>query len=263
MLEIARYEGRKRVRGSVVLGGLLAVMSLLFIGFFPSVTSSGVDLDAYLESMPPALQAAFGEASLTTIEGFLAIEIYQFFWLLLLGVYVAYVAGALIAGDEERDRMDILLATPITRVNVVVEKFCSLIMPIVVVNILVPLAVFIGVVLVGESIDLMNLTMVHLLSIPYLLACGAIGLLLSVVAGKADLAQRGGLGAVFGLFLLDSITEAAGMEWIGGLSPTHYYNPTAILVSGEYDWMGAIVLLAATVVLVFVSAVAFKRRDVR
>ena len=58
MLEIARYEGKKRVKGSLVLGGLLAVMSLLFIGFFPSVTDSGVDLDAYLESMPPALQAA-------------------------------------------------------------------------------------------------------------------------------------------------------------------------------------------------------------
>ncbi|WP_266075222.1 ABC transporter permease subunit [Haladaptatus caseinilyticus] len=263
MFEIARYEGKRRVRGSLALGGLLALMSLLFIGFFPSVTNSGVDLDAYLESMPPALQATFGEASLTTIEGFLAIEMYQFFWLLLLGVYVAYVAGALIAGDEERGRMDILLATPISRTTVVIEKFCSLGTPILVVNVAVPVAVFLGVVLVGESIDVTDLVMVHLLSIPYLLACGAIGLLLSVVAGKTDLAQRGGLGAVFGLFLLDSIGESAGMDWVGGLSPTQYYDPTAILVSGEYDWTGVAVLLIGTVILVSVSVYLFQRRDVR
>ncbi|WP_197075803.1 hypothetical protein [Halostagnicola sp. A56] len=43
---------------------------------------------------------------------------------------------------------------------------------------------------------------------------------------------------------------------------THYYDPTAILVDGAYDWHGAVVLLAATAVLVFLASVLFARGDI-
>jgi ABC-2 type transport system permease protein len=67
---------------------------------------------------------------------------------------------------------------------------------------------------------------------------------------------------VFGLFLLDSVASSANLEWLGALSPTHYYDPTAILVSSEYDWFGAAVLLAGTTLLVMVSRALFQRKDI-
>lgn len=266
MFEITRYESGRRIKGAVVLAVLLGVMSLLIVAFFPSIESSGADLESYWESLPPAMKAAFGASgagfSLTTMEGFLAVELYQFFWLLLLGVYVAYVGGGLIAGDVERGRLDVLLATPISRSKVIVEKFLSLVPTLVVLNVAVGAAVYVGVVAIGESVSFADLAVVHLLSIPYLLACGAIGLLLSVVFDHADVAQRGGLGAVFALFLLDSVAGSADMGWLGAISPTHYYDPTAILVSGEYDWVGAAVLLVGTAALVLVSRAIFQRKDI-
>ncbi|WP_458207139.1 ABC transporter permease subunit [Haladaptatus sp. NG-SE-30] len=266
MLEIVRYEASRRYKGAIVLAVLLGAMSILMVALFPSIESSGADLDAYWDSLPPAMKAAFGASgggfSLTTMEGFLAVEIYQFFWLLLLGIYMAYVAGGFIAGDVERDRLDILLAAPISRSKVLVEKFVSLLPTILVLNVVVGAVVYGSIVAVGESVSAADVAMVHLLSVPYLLACGAIGLLLSVVFDRADIAQRGGLGAVFGLFLLDSVAESAGVEWLGALSPMRYYDPTAILVAGEYDWMGAVILLAGTAVLVLVSRALFDRKDI-
>ncbi|WP_227355558.1 ABC transporter permease subunit [Haladaptatus salinisoli] len=266
MLEIVRYEASRRYKSAVVLSVLLALLSVLMVALFPSIESSGADIDAYWESLPPAMKAAFGASgggfSLTTIEGFLAVEIYQFFWLLLLGIYVAYVAGSLIAGDVERDRLDVLLAAPVSRSTVLVEKFVSLLPTILVLNVVVGAVVYGSIVAVGESASMVDVAMVHLLSIPYLLACGAIGLLLSVLFDRADIAQRGGLGAVFALFLLDSVSESAGVDWLGAISPTRYYDPTAILVSGEYDWAGAAVLLGATVALVLVSRAVFRRKDI-
>ncbi|ODR82101.1 ABC transporter permease [Haladaptatus sp. W1] len=266
MLEIARYESSRRVKGAVALAVLLGVMSILFVALFPSIKSSGANIDAYWNNLPPAMKAAFGASgagfSLTTMEGFLAVELYQFFWLLLLGVYVAYLAGSLIAGDVERDRMDMLLATPVSRSKVLVEKFASLLPTLVILNVIVGIVVYGSVVGVGESVSLSDLAVVHLLSIPYLLACGGIGLLLSVLFDREDIAQRGGLGAVFALFLLNSVGESADMGWLGALSPMHYYDPTAILVSGSYDWTGAGILLVGIAALVSVSLVIFQRRDI-
>ena len=218
-----------------------------------------------MESLPPALQAAFGASgglAFTTIEGFLAVELYQFFWVLMLGIYVAYQAGGLIAGDVERGRMDVLLAAPVFRRRVVVEKFLSLVSGVVVVNLVVGLLVYGAVIAIGESISVADLAMVHLLSIPYLLACGAIGLLLSVLTDDSDVAKRGGLGAIFGLFLLETISQSADLGWLGAISPTRYYDPTAVLVSGEYDLAGAAVLLAGTAALVAASAWWFRRKDI-
>ena len=266
MFEITRYEFDRRVKGAVVLAVLLAVMSFGIVALFPSIETSGADLEAYWQSLPPAMKAAFGASggafSLTTMEGFLAVELYQFFWLLLLGIYTAYIAGGLIAGDVERGRLDVLLATPVSRSKVIIEKFLSLVPTLVVLNVIVGAVVYVSVVAIGESVSLSDLVVAHLLSIPYLLACGAIGLLLSVVFDHADVAQRAGLGAIFALFLLDSVASSADMGWLGAISPTHYYDPTAILVSSEYDWTGAVVLLAGIVVLVLVSRVIFQRKDI-
>ncbi|MCL7417346.1 MAG: ABC transporter permease, partial [Halalkalicoccus sp.] len=110
MLEIARYETEKRRRGTVALAVGIGVLALVFVAFFPSLDSADVDIDAMLAAYPPAIQEAFGIATLSTIEGFLAVEIYQFVWLLLLGLYFAYIAAGLIADDVERDRMDLVLS---------------------------------------------------------------------------------------------------------------------------------------------------------
>lgn len=265
MLEIAEYESERRIKGALVVAVLLAATSLLFVGLFPSIATSGVDFEAYMESLPPALRTAFGASgalSIATIKGFLAVELYQFFWLLMLGVYVAYQAGGLVAGDVERGRMDVLLAAPVTRRRVVVEKFASLVPGIVALNLVVGAAVYGAVVAIGESVSVADLAAVHLLSIPYLLACGAIGLLLSVLTDEPDVAKRGGLGAVFALFLLDAISQSADAGWIGAISPTRYYDPTAILVTSEYDWAGAAVLLVVTAALVAASAWWFSRTDI-
>ncbi|QCJ46740.1 ABC transporter permease subunit [Haloprofundus sp. MHR1] len=261
LLAVARYEAGRKVRGSVALSALLALVTAMYVGLYPSITSSGVDLDAYIQSLPPAFQEAFGVSTLTTIEGFLAVELYQFAWVLLLGVYFAYSAASLVADDVEHDRMDLLLSTPTPRGTVVVGKFLSMLVPILVVNAVVFAAVFVGTALVDEPIAVMDLLAAHALSVPYLLACSAIGLLLSVTLDRASTAQRGAIGVVFGLFLLETVTANTDFQWVGALAPTRYYDPTAILVDGEYGVVGAAVLLGATAVLVAVARAWFRRRD--
>ena len=261
MFEFSRYYGRRRVKGSLALAAGLAVLTSLYVWMFPSI-SEGIDLDAYVQSMPPALRAAFGIQSLGSIEGFLAAELYSFGIVLLMGLYLAYAAASVIADDVEDERMDMLLALPVTRSKVLLEKFSALLVPIVVVNLVLPVVVYGGVLAIGESLSVADLLMAHALSVPYLLATASVGLCASVWFDRTSLAQRAAMGAVFGLFLVDSVVTDTEFAALGALSPTRYYDPAAILVRSEYDLAGAAVLLVAAVVLVAASRAYFRRKDI-
>lgn len=261
MLEFARYEGRHRVRGSLVLTAGIAALIALYVWLFPSFKASGIDWEAYIESFPPAFMEAFGVRNITSIEGFLSAELYSFVWVLLLGMYLAYSAASTVAGEVEDGRMDLRLSLPVSRRRIVGEKFLSLLVPILIVNLLTPIAVYGGVLLIGESISAADLVGVHALSIPYLLACAAIGLAISVVLNREGRAQRAALGSIFGLFMIESVVAGTDVEPIGNLSPTRYYDATAILVDGTYDLAGAAILLAATAVIVLASQWWFSRKS--
>lgn len=261
MFEIARFESRQRVPATAAIAVALTLFAGLFVAIGPDIIAS-IDLDAYVDSLPPALRTAFGIDALGSFAGLLATELYQFGVVLMFGLYVAYAAAGTVAGDVERGRMDMLLSNPVSRSRVVVEKFLALVPGIVAVNLVLGVAVYAGAALVGEPLPAADVLAVHALSVPYLLAVGALGLLFSVLATRESVAQRGALAAVFGLFIVESLTAGTDFAALAHLSPTIYYDPTAVLVDGQYDLVGAGALLGATVVLVAASRLAFRRKDV-
>lgn len=262
MFELARYEARRRLKGAIYLTIGLSLLAGMYIGTFPSVTSD-IDLDQFIEEMPAIFTELFNIATMNTIEGFLAAELYSIGWVLLLGLYLAYSAATLIAEDVDRERMDILLSLPISRSQVLVEKFLALLVPVLIVNAILPVVIYAGTVAIGYPIDPARLVVVHLLSIPYLLSCAGIGLLLSVLVSRTTIAQRGALIAVFALFLFEGLSVVAGQGWLGAIAPMRYFDATAILVDGSYDWLGGLILLAIAAGLVVVSALYFSHRDIQ
>lgn len=182
--------------------------------------------------------------------------------MLLLGLYAAYTAASTVADDVEDGRIDVLLSLPVSRSKLLGGTFAAILVPIGLVNAVVAVVVYAGTLAIGESIAATDLLVVHLLSVPYLLTTAGIGLLASVVFDRASIAQRVGMGTVFGLFLVESVVAGTDFAWLGGLSPTRYYDPTAILVRSEWDVAGAGILLAATLVFLVASNEYFRRKDV-
>ncbi|WP_050048295.1 ABC transporter permease subunit [Halanaeroarchaeum sulfurireducens] len=261
MFETARYEMGRRLRGTAILSILISLYTGFIVWYFTVLEN--VPIEDVFEELPPAMRDAFGVESLATIEGFLGAEVYSFVWVLGLGLYFAYVAGGTIAGDVESKRMDLLLSFPISRSRLIAEKFSALLVPIVGVNVIASGAIYAQVTAIGESIDPMHLVLTHVLSVPYLLVCAAIGTMFSVVASRAALAERGAIGVVFVLFLVESVVGGADeYDWIQYLSPTYYYEPTPLLIDGTYDLIDTGILLAAFVGLLVLSQILFHRRDI-
>jgi ABC-2 type transport system permease protein len=260
MFEVARYEAERRSVGAFVAAVGLSLFAALFLAIGPSIVSE-VDFTAYFEALPPAFQQAFAVDAMGSFAGLLAVELYQFGWVIMLGIYFAYLGGGSIAGDVESGRADMLLATPLSRSRLVGEKFLSLAWPVLVVNLVVGTVVYVGALLVDEAIPLLDVLAVHALSVPYLLLAAALGVLCSTVFSGAAVAQRVAAGLVFALFLVDSLVTGTDFEWLGSLSPSRFYDPSAILVEGEYDLLGALVLAEAAVLLLVLSLLVFQRRD--
>lgn len=265
MFELTAYESKKRMRSTTALTILFAVLATLFVGMYPSFAGSldPEQIEQLTSAYPDAIAGAFNLQSLATMEGFLAVELYTAGWILLVGLYFGYMAAGMIADDVDRGRMDLLLSFPLRRARLVTEKFMSLFVPLVAINVVTPVVVYFGSVFVGYPVDALDITMIHLLSIPYLLCCSAIGLLLSVLVDRASIAQRGVLGVLFGLFLIESLVIGTDYEWLGNLAPMRYLDPNAVLLHSEYDIAGAGILFGMTLVLVVVSQLWFTRKDVQ
>ena len=260
LLDIVRFEGEQRLRITGVLAVVFALFGAMFVALAPDIVATGA-YDDIIEAMPPAMQALVGFESFGSIEGIVAGEYYTFTWIVGLAGYLAYSAAGSVAGDLKDDRMDTLLAAPISRTKVLLGKYLGLLVPIIVLNIVVPLVLYVGSLLVDMPLPLADLAVLHALSVPYLLCWAAIGLFAGVVVRRGRTAGRGALGVVIAAWLIEAVVVSTEFEWIGAVSPMRYLDPSAVLVDGTYDVIGASLLLVVAVVFVAASQLWFRRSD--
>ncbi len=264
MLEIARFEARRRTRSAAALTLLILALIALTIGLYPSISDTGVDLDAYLETLSPELRQSFvgSVTSLTSIDGYLVSQLYVLVWLLILGIYFAYAAASLVSSEIEHRSIDLLLVNPISRTRFIVEKFLALLPVNIAVNGIALVTVYFGIQFVGESLPLEDLLALHGLFVIYLAACSGLGLVASVAFDDVRRAQGVGIGLLFATYFLDSLTRGTDYEWAGQFSFARYLDPADVLSLGEIDWLGTAILLAATIGLVVLAAELFERKDI-
>lgn len=260
MTAILRMESKRFTRSSVILTGVFALTTAFFLAVFPALKEEAqLVRDVYPEYMIRLL----GFEELHTIEGFAAGYIYPFVWIVFGGVYFAYLGGGLIAGDIQSRKMDLTLSNPVSRESVLAQKVAALWVPLVVSNVGVAGTIYLGSIVVGESFDVSGLVLVHLLSIPYLLVCAGIGVVLSVVIDRAGTAQVTAIVVVFMLWLMDGVSQMEpDYEWIGDATPSRYFDPNDVLVAEEFSFLDASILLVGFLALLALATVVFTRRDI-
>ncbi|MFP4174987.1 MAG: ABC transporter permease subunit [Halobacteriales archaeon] len=240
----------------------MSALVALVVGIFPSVQETE-GLESYIEELPDALSAAMGgDIAFTTIEGFLIIEVYRMTWMLILGAYFAYSSASLVAGEMERGSIELTLMNPVRRRRVVVEKFLSTVPDAVIVSLLTLVAVVASLEAIDESVEFVNLALLHSVGAVYLVACAAFGVLASCIVNGEQRAQVVGFGGVAGMYIVEAVTRDTDHDWAGRLTLARYFDPNTVLIDGEVDGGETLVLVAATVVFVWTAAFVFERSDI-
>lgn len=231
--------------------------------FYPSILENAKTLEQYMNSMPDFLKEAFlgASADFTSPAGYLNTELFNFFAPLLLLLFAIGAGARAIAGEEERQTLDILLSTPIPRRRVVIHKFGAML----VAGALLSVLLWLSVPLTGPPFDL-NPSLVDLTAAVFMcfllaMAFGAIALAIGAATGRRSLAVGVTAGIAAGAYLLDLLVPAIdSIEFLQLLSPFHYYLGAEPMMRG-LD-VGNSLVLAGIAAVAFVAAVVlFERRD--
>lgn len=262
MLETAKFEARLRMQRAAAVAAVVSGLVGLIVGMYPSIRDSE-GFESYIEELPEALTSAMGGAvDVSTLEGFLVVEIYRTTWMMILGAYFAYFSASLIAGEIDRGSIEMTLMNPIRRRQLLLEKYLSTFADAVVVG----AAGFLSVAgfgwYVGESVDLLDLALVNAGGTLYLVTCVAFGVLVSTFVDAEQRAQIAAFGGVALMYVVEAVVRGTDYEWLSLPMMSRYYDPNAILIEGELPVDELLVLALMSVAMVWMAAVKFERTDV-
>lgn len=221
-----------------------------------------------IEEMPPALVSAFGlgdAGSLGTVEGFVG---YSYFgYLLLIMSVFAVIAGLNVSANEEEGGMlDVMLALPLPRWRVIVEKVAAY-------SLMAGGIVGVGFLglLLGDALLLPDYDVE-----PGRYLVGSLGVLpgtlfvlmmtafLGTVLRRRATTMAAAGGLVAGLFMFDMVGRAAqsdAMDTLRQVSYFAHYTGAEVLRDGMTVG-GLLAVLLVAVALFVASIVTFQRREI-
>jgi len=219
----------------------------------------------YADQLPEELWAFVGSAGsgMSTPEGFYEVETFGMTLPAAVMVVAIVIGSRGLAGEEANRTMGLLLANPIKRRTVVLEKTYAMIALAFMVGIATWTGVWIGSMLGGLGLNPANIAAASLLGTMVGLVFGSLALLLSAVTGRTRVAVFGTIGIALAMFLINSISILNdAVESIASFTPFDYYLSNEPLTNGM-AWDNLAILTVSFVVLVTAAVFSFDRRDLR
>lgn len=243
----------------------LSAMGLLVVIMVPLFNMQ--DMANLLQSFPPVILAMIGVGEdlsvFATNEGFVAIGFFGKS-ALIFAVYPVVMGMRISANEEDDGTSDVLLSLPISRAQVMVEKFAAYTVSCVGVVILIYLGLHIGVLLGGVELDVLRLAEVTFYLIPLMVFIMAATMLVAVLARRRMVA----LGIVTAFVIVSYMLQTIGLaaegtvaEPIGAVSFLTYYNAGDILQQG-FIWPHIAGFIVLSVAMLLASLYRYERRDI-
>jgi ABC-2 type transport system permease protein len=253
---------RDRWRSLLAWGLGLVGIGVIQLAVYPSVSRSSTALQDFIDQYPEALKEAFGMEDYGSGPGFLSTEMFSMVVpLVLIAVAVGYAAAAT-AGEEERGTLDLLLALPVRRWDVVLAKTAAMVLGVAIVGSLLFLTILVMAPVVDLEVATSGLAAATLMSALMGLLFGGVALLLGALTGHRAAALGGSVGLALAAFLLQVLAPMA--DWLEPwqpASPFEWAVGSKPLTQGLHlGYTGLFVGLF--VLLVALAAVVFERRDI-
>ena len=250
-------------RGLAAWAVSLVLLVAMYVAIWPSMRGQP-SMTEFLDQMPQAMRALFAAAGadMSTPVGYIQVELMSFMGPMLLLIYAITAGASAIAGEEDRHTLDMLLANPVSRTRIVLEKLATMTVGT------LALAAVLGVALVVEgALADMNLppakiaaAMVHMGLLA--LVFGALALAIGAVTGHAALSR--GVPAVVAVlaYIVNGLAPVVSwMEPMQRYSPFFQYNGNDPLRNG-LSWVAVAVAVLTVAALGAAAVAGFRRRDV-
>lgn len=258
--ELKRNRKNLTIWSAIVVGFTLMVLSI-----FPFMEEMGKDMVQLMDKMPEELGKAFGMNSATwsNILGFYS-TYYGVYIVVLMSIYTAST-GANILSKEETDRTaEFLMTKPITRWEIFKSKMITLFTLSTFIYVLQTITAIIGLLLFGDgNFEWGVFTIMQASGLVLMLFFTACGVILSMFLTPKKNFMGMVVGLTFGTYFLNAIAKSTDeTAFLGYASPFHYFDFTIFDPDYAFNFIGAIVILAATFGMLYLSYNTYKQKDI-
>ncbi len=241
--------------------GVMAVAAL-YGALWQSIDSP--EMRNALHTLPQAVLNAVGYGSQLTPAGYLTAQVYGLVDAVVLLV-LAITAGAnIIAGEETKGRLELMLAQPVGRTTLAMQRLAALATVLLAINIalagtLVVVAQITG--LDGVTAAGFAAMAVHMTAFTWCFA--AIAFAVGAATGSHAIAVGVAAAAALVAFFANGVLpQVGGLEWTQQLSAFHWLTGGTPLLNG-IDIAHVGLLLGIGALIAATGAVVFSRRDIR
>lgn len=250
---------RDQGRALVVWAFYLAAVVALYSSLYPSISGS---LTSTTKGFSNTLKVAFSLQDLGSPAGYLASTAFALLGPLLVIAFAVIFGAKAIAGEEESGIVDLLLAHPVSRAGLALQRSGALAVGLAVLG----LAVFVALLVASGPADLHlpagNLAAMSL-HLALLGACfGSLALGVGAATGRRVVAVSVAGGAAALAYLANAfLSQIDGLHWLKDVSPFNWYSGGQPLEHGLQAGHAAL-LLGVSVLAVAAGIVRFRQRDV-
>ena len=252
------------LRGQILGWGLgLAIYGLIVVPMYSALAAQQDQLQKMMASYPPEFLAFFGgdATSMLTPAGFLGM--YAFSMMpVIIGIFAVMAGSGLILSDEERGRLDLIIAHPIGRSAFFFGRLLGVLCAALSIMVLgwLGFCVLLGGSGLGFTWGQMAVPFLSLLVQILVYTC--LALMLSMFLPSRNLAA-----IVTGVIMVASyfVSSLAFMDErlaaVSKLMPYHYFQTVLSFQELNLAWLFA--LLGACLLMALIAWLRFVRRDIR
>jgi ABC-2 type transport system permease protein len=236
----------------------------ILLGWFYSAIPE--DTFAVFDELPESMGALFelfGGGDISSPAGWFQIETFGMMAPIMIMIVTIAIGSGAIAGEEAKRTMGLLLANPISRGRIIVEKTVTMVLYAMIVGIVAFAGTWLGALVGDMDLPWENIAAICVLLTLIGIAGGALALAIGAGTGRRGWAIWGAVGVAVVMHVLNALGNMGDvLADVQRFSPFYYYLGSDPLNSG-LEWTDAAVLAAIGVVLVALSIPLFQRRDVR
>jgi ABC-2 type transport system permease protein len=236
------------------------IMGVLLGPMYTFIDDTLADL---ADAFPEGVMQLFGGGDMSTPEGWYQIETYGLMAPLAFMLVTVTIGARALAGEEAERTMGLLLANPIKRSRIVLEKALAMVVHALVVAVALAAGVMLGSLIGGLGMSGVNIAATTLLGMLLGLVFGALALAISAGTGRTRTAVFGSIGMALVFFIANGFLPLSeGLAGLARWTPVHYYLSSDPLLNGM-NWGHGVVLIVLAAALVALAVILFDRRDLR
>ncbi len=242
---------------------LVAVALLVTLSF----RAFGKMYESMLSVMSPAMMTAFYGGTLVGVNaanGWVMAAFVHPLVLLVLSSFVIAVATRSLAGEVERGTIDILLACPLARAQLVVTAAAVMVGGLIILLSGLFAGTAVGAALAGSAreVDFAALAWLTVNLLALFLAVSGYSLLFSAINNERGRATAWSAGVTAGSWFINLVAELWDkLQPLRPLSVFHYYQAQPVIVSGQPSIRDLAILCGVALVSFAAALVVFRRRD--